>query len=145
MSVNLKKIDLKRRTQEYIAKNIDKEFVKKYFRVNDSIEFNMEFLIEANGEIATNKIFIHTKSEVFNTEIKSIILTLPKFIPPVALINKKPFSYVLNFSPEFYVNSQNEFNPIYREELPSVRLNLFKDELKNNIEFQKIKMDIIRV
>ncbi|GAA4894133.1 hypothetical protein GCM10023311_18510 [Flaviramulus aquimarinus] len=139
MNVNLKRLDLKQRVHKHIAQNVNKDFIKTYFKENDIIEFKMDFVIEANGGIDSNKVNIYTNSEIFNNQIKSVILMLPQFIPAVGTINKRPFPFTLNFSPEFYVNPFNELVPIFRDDLPSTRLNLYKEDIKAELEQNNIK------
>ena len=139
MTINLKRLDLKQRVHKHIAQNVNKDFIKTYFKENDTIEFKMEFVIEANGGIDSNKVNIYTNSEIFNNQIKSVILTLPQFIPAVGVIINRPFPFTLNFSPEFYVNSLYELTPIFRDDLPSIKLNLYKENIKAELKQNNIK------
>lgn len=101
--------------QDFIANTVSQNFVKQYFKPQDSIEFNFNMIISKNGIV--NSININTDVSVFNEEIKRVLLLLPKFSPGKALIVKTPQDFYFTYIPQYYVNDNYELKSIHRYKL----------------------------
>ncbi|NIK93540.1 hypothetical protein GZ212_15375 [Mangrovimonas sp. CR14] len=102
-------------TQDFIGKQIDAEFIKNHFRINDSIEFDLSYVINLKGEVNEKDIKVNTQFELFNLKIKSALKKLPLFTPAIAIYNNKGYDFKVEFRPEFRVDSSYQFIPVYRK------------------------------
>lgn len=107
--------EIKNNTQIFISKNIDKNEVQKLLRVNDTIEFNYQYVVSKSGYVKPNKTKINTSIESFNIEITKAINDLPKFSPAYAIISKKFFDFDITETPEFFVGEDYRLMPIFRK------------------------------
>ncbi|WP_053969792.1 hypothetical protein [Mangrovimonas sp. ST2L15] len=103
------------KTQDFIQDNVDSEFIQKYFKVNDSIEFDLSYLIDSNGTVKENDITVYTNIDFFNEKIKSTLKSLPTFTPAISSYNQKTYDFKVEFRPEFTIDSNYKFVPIYRK------------------------------
>ncbi|WP_191858107.1 energy transducer TonB [Hanstruepera ponticola] len=120
--------DLKFKTQDFISKNLDQAFIKKFLPVGDTIEFNIQYTINKEGLVNPEDIFVNTEVDFFNLKIKSVLVKLPKFKPATSIGPSKNINYTINFTPEFYVNQLHKLVPVYRYDFPNISLDIYDDE-----------------
>ncbi len=106
--------EIRYKTQDFISENIESTFIKKYFSINDSIEFDLSYIINSKGIVNEKDIMVYTNVDFFNTKIISVLKSLPKFTPAIAVYNNNPYDFQIDFKPEFRVNSEFKFIPIRR-------------------------------
>lgn len=122
--------DLKMKTQKFISETLDTAFVRKYLPKDQNIEFNIAFTIGADGKVLPENIFVNTSVDFFNLKMKSVLVKLPRFIPAKIIDSRQtqPFEYILTFTPEFFVNQNNQLIPVYRQDLPLITIYIYNDE-----------------
>lgn len=112
--------ELKMKTQDFISQNLDQAFTQKYLPKDKNVEFNIQYTVEANGMVLPESIMVNTSVDFFNLKMKSVLVKLPRFIPAKSSVTKENYAYTLKFTPEFFVNQNNQLIPVYRQDLPNI-------------------------
>ncbi|WP_320815394.1 energy transducer TonB [Flavobacterium sp.] len=102
----IKKKDIVFKTLEFISKKTDSLFLKRMkLKENDSIEFQISYIIDAYGYIENDSTIINTPITSFNNYMKLIINMLPRFTPAIN-DNNETIPYKIEFTGKFNVKSK---------------------------------------
>jgi phenylalanyl-tRNA synthetase beta chain len=92
---------------DFFSKNKDKEYPQKIFELGTCLEINEG---AENGVAQTNNICVAlTHSNVNFTEIKSVLVSLCKYLGKECVLKKKSFSFLSENSAEITVNGKKGF------------------------------------
>ncbi|WP_430400070.1 energy transducer TonB [Flavobacterium sp.] len=109
-----KKIEIIFKTLDFISGKTDSLFLKRMkLKENDSIEFEVSYVIDKYGLIEKDSTLINTPVVSFNNYMKLIINTLPRFTPAVEE-NGITTSYKIEFTGRFNIKN-NKLNPFQYE------------------------------
>jgi len=106
-----KKKDIVFKTLEFITQKTDSLFLKRMkLKENDSIEFQVSYVIDRFGFVEKDSTIISTPIDNFNNYMKLIINMLPRFTPAIGE-DYKPIPYKVAFLGKFHVknNKLNHF------------------------------------
>ncbi|WP_430400069.1 energy transducer TonB [Flavobacterium sp.] len=102
----IKKKDIVFKTLEFISKKTDSLFLKRMkLKENDSIEFQISYIIDAYGYIENDSTIINTPITSFNNYMKLIIAMLPRFTPAINH-NNETTPYKIEFIGKFNVKNK---------------------------------------
>nr|WP_294939183.1 hypothetical protein [uncultured Flavobacterium sp.] len=121
LSHNAKLLDIYNKTQLHISSKADSIFIKRMkLKENDSIQFELSYLIDKFGFIVTDSIVINSGVASFDNYIKLLVRSLPKFTPASNFLTNQYCEYKIDILSEFVVKN-NRLTIFDSNKLPEVK------------------------
>ncbi|WP_131494753.1 hypothetical protein [Flavobacterium enshiense] len=99
--------DIRFKTLKHIETKTDSVFIRRLgLKENDSISFNVAYLISSDGTTPMDSIQIDTGVKTLDNYMKLMINSLPKFVPALNPETNKAMDYKINMEAKFTVNER---------------------------------------